>query len=84
MKRTAQPVKRNDNSVVDRLDMVVTYEQRKEIMAQPVTLNGKPATVSGGMTKFAVIRQLGGGLSFEWSWSAVARIVKNKGGEFKA
>lgn len=50
---------------------------------KPVTLNGKPAVISGYRNPFAAVIQLSTGLSAEFSWEAVERIVA-KGGEFKS
>lgn len=47
-----------------------------------VTLNGKPARVSGYRLDFARVTDAAG-LSAEWSWSAVERILA-KGGAFHA
>lgn len=54
---------------------------RNALAAKPVTLNGQQATIGGVRKPFAVVTQLGTGLSAEWSWEAVERIV-NRGGAF--
>ena len=46
---------------------------------KPVTLDGRPATVSGFMLKFAKVRSLDGKFSGEWSWPAAVRVVDNGG-----
>lgn len=46
-----------------------------------VTLNGKPATVTGRLCSFAIVRTLDGSMAIEWAWPAVERIVAN-GGRF--
>jgi hypothetical protein len=48
-----------------------------------ITLDGKPAVISGYRNSFAKVTQLSTGLSAEWSWEAVERIVA-KGGKFKS
>lgn len=56
---------------------------RLALAEKPVTLNGKPAKVSGIRKPFATVTQLGTGLSAEWSWEAVERVV-NRDGKFKS
>jgi hypothetical protein len=58
-------------------------DTRRELCGARVTLNGEPAMISGASRDFANVTQLGTGLSCEWAWSTVARIVA-KGGEFKS
>ena len=82
MKALVKPAQQNDNAVIHKLEMEVCYDERKDIMAKKVTLNGNPATISGGMTRFAVVRQLNGDERYEWSWETVKNIVNNKGGKF--
>ena len=64
----------------------MTIDQKRELMAKPVTLNGLPAIISGACGPFAVVRTLAPAphhfLSGQWSWPAVARIVQ-AGGAFK-
>lgn len=56
-------------------------EQRMEFCMAKVTLNGVRARVSGIQNPFATVTQFGTGLSAEWSWEAVERIISN-GGKF--
>lgn len=60
-----------------------TLDQRRELCAAKVTLNGQPATISGAMRDFAVVRDIKTGLGAEWAWVTVARIVAN-GGRFRS
>jgi len=55
---------------------------RQALCAVPVTLDGAPARVTGYRQPFARVARLGDGLSAEWSWQTVARIVA-RGGRFK-
>lgn len=47
-----------------------------------VTLNGRPARISGYKHEFARVYDIETLATFEWSWDAVERIVEN-GGHFK-
>lgn len=58
-------------------------EKRMEFCMAKVTLNGLRARVSGVRNPFATVTQFGTGLSAEWSWEAVERIIAN-GGKFKS
>lgn len=59
----------------------MTDEQKAELCATPVTLNGRPAVISGWKQPFATVKVLNGGLSIDYSWQAVACIVE-RGGDF--
>jgi hypothetical protein len=48
-----------------------------------VTLNGNPARISGARLDFARVTDTVTGLSCEWAWETVERIVAN-GGAFKS
>lgn len=58
-------------------------DQRQTLCAAQVTLNGQPARVSGALRDFARVTDTRTGLSAEWSWAAVARVVA-KGGAFQS
>ena len=58
-------------------------EMRHELCQHKVTLDGVPAVIGGVSNRFAKVTQLPHGLSAEWSWEAVARIVAN-GGNFRS
>ena len=45
-------------------------------------LNGQLAQVVGRLNDFATVRTLGGGVSHEWTWDAVNRIMTDGGGKF--
>lgn len=57
--------------------------RRRELTQMVVTLNGEKARIGGAKLPFAVVTQIKSGLSAEWSWEAVERIVSN-GGDFKS
>jgi hypothetical protein len=59
------------------------YAKRLNLTGAKVTLNGEPAKIGGIYRRFATVTQLKSGLSAEWSWEAVERIVA-KGGDFKS
>ena len=61
----------------------LTEEQRYKLAATPVTLNGEPAQIAGVKLPFAHVRNMETGLSCEWAWETVARIVAN-GGDFRS
>lgn len=63
--------------------MVITYDRRCELIAEHVTLDGKPAIITGSKQRFATVAQLGSALKVEFAWATVARIVAN-GGAFKS
>ncbi len=58
-------------------------EDRFALCAEKITLNGRPAKISGAGRPFARVTDSQTGLSAEWSWRAVARIVA-KGGQFRS
>jgi len=73
-----------ENIEINELEMAVPVEERLALAAKrPITLNGKPATVSGIYHKFAVIRQLNGTARAEWNWETAKRIINN-GGKFQS
>lgn len=64
--------------------MIITTEQKYELIASRVTLNGKPAKVSGARLQFATVATLNSdGAAVEFAWPTVARIIA-AGGKFKA
>ena len=48
----------------------------------PMTLDGRPATISGAFQSFATVRD-DDGRAYQWAWINVRRIVA-AGGHFKA
>ena len=61
----------------------ISTDERYDLIDARVTLNGKPAKISGARMQYAMVATLDGSMEFEWSWEAVARIVA-AGGKFKA
>jgi hypothetical protein len=61
----------------------VTTNQRRELCAARVTLNGQPATIAGIQCDYARVTDQRSGLSCEWAWPTVARVVAN-GGRFES
>lgn len=49
-----------------------------------VTLNGKPACISGRFNAFATVMQFGSALAVQFSWPAVFRVMRDGGKAFKA
>ena len=63
---------------------LITTEQKYELISARVTLDGKPAKISGARMQFATVATLdASGAAVEFSWQAVARIVA-AGGKFKS
>lgn len=58
-------------------------QQRAALCEARVTLNGRPARISGYKNEFATVTQAGTRLSAEWAWVTVARIVA-AGGAFES
>jgi hypothetical protein len=48
-----------------------------------VTLNGQPARITGAGLEYARVTEIRSGLSAEWPWHAVARVVA-RGGRFES
>lgn len=61
----------------------VDTERRRELCAERVTLNGRPAIVGGVRKDHATVTALDNGESYAWAWPTVARIVGN-GGAFRS
>lgn len=59
-----------------------TTERKYELIEARVTLDGKPAKISGARQQFAVVATLNpDGPAVEFAWTTVARVVAN-GGQF--
>ena len=59
-----------------------TKDERIALCSTDVTLNGKPAGVSGYGMPFAHVTDRQTGLSAEWAWETVALVV-SRGGRFQ-
>jgi len=64
-------------------DAMPDLAARYELCDTRVTLDGKPAKIGGARNEFATVRLIRSGLSAEFAWPTVARIVA-RGGEFKS
>lgn len=66
----------------------LTLDERRDLCAAEVTLNGKPAQIVGAKDLFATVRTVGPWtpenktLSAQWAWHTAREIVA-KGGEFR-
>lgn len=60
----------------------LTLQQRRDLVAVPVTLDGEPAVITGAQNEFATIATLRGGRAAPWSWPAAERVVQ-AGGHFR-
>ena len=59
-------------------------ETKRQLIAATVTLDGRPAKISGRLLGYAVVGSLEQPLtSVQYSWEAVARIVE-QGGAFRS
>ncbi len=62
----------------------MNIEQRYDLIATKVTLDGRPARICGAKCQFAVVRALDGSTGdFQWAWETVAHVVAN-GGRFRS
>lgn len=55
---------------------------RVNAATSPITLNGQPAVIGGYAKPFAVVTQLSTGLSCEFAWETVFRVLSH--GKFKS
>lgn len=60
---------------VEQLPLHETYEQRRDLGDTRVTLDGKPARITGFRLPFAWIQSNDD--TVEFAWSTVARVVAN-------
>jgi hypothetical protein len=60
----------------------MSIQERHALMIAEVTLDGRPAIISGWALDYAQVRSLDGALSGEWAWTTAARIV-GRGGAFR-
>lgn len=76
--RTIEALKtRND----DRKDRVI--EARRKLLDYPVTINGKPAIVSGVKEDYATVRSLSAGeCVISCAWTTVLTTIKRNEGRF--
>lgn len=65
------------------VDDVMSLDERYELMyTKGITLNGKPATISGAKLLFPQVAALDGSCNAEWNWTAIKHIITNNGGCF--
>ena len=67
----------------DTMD-VHDIDVRRQMAAMPVTLNGHEAKVCGVRYDYATVQDWRTGVSFSWSWEAVARIITHHDGAFES
>jgi hypothetical protein len=60
-----------------------TFIDRHSLVLASVTLDGKPARVTGIRNDYALVMALRGETSAEFAWSTVASVV-TQGGNFKS
>lgn len=56
----------------------MTYDEKRNLTAADVTLDGEPARICGAKLRFAVVRS-DSGRQVEYAWPTVARIVAASG-----
>jgi len=59
-------------------------EERRELCAEKVTLNGHRAAIGGAQNKFATVTDLDSGLSAEWAWLTVLHVINFSNGAFRS
>jgi hypothetical protein len=58
----------------------ITHEQKVMLCTRSdITLNGRPARISGPRERFATIIDRGTGLGAQWAWETVARVCAADG-----
>jgi hypothetical protein len=62
----------------------LSEDERYELVAQSVTLNGERAKVCGVKLDFPRVVQVKSGLSVEFSWPTVQHVIENRDGKFQA
>jgi hypothetical protein len=62
----------------------VSIEDRRKLAEARVTLDGRPAVISGIQNDFAKVTVLDTGESYTWSWPGVKRVIETAGGHFKS
>jgi hypothetical protein len=62
----------------------VPLPDRCDLRVKPVTLNGKPAVISGLMEKYATVTCLETGEHYQWSWPQVEYVITEKNGAFRS
>lgn len=55
------------------------YNSRLQFIDAEVTLDGKPAKISGAENSYATVSTLDNTASFKWSWAGVETICKRDG-----
>ena len=68
----------------DNMSNAISTDEKYTLIGSEVTLNGKPAKVSGRLQRFAMVRCLDGSEGYEYAWPTVKNIVLNKQGNFRS
>lgn len=63
---------------------MLTLEEKRELCTKEVTLDGKPAYITGAKNSFAAVRFRDSGAACEWAWETVKFIVEQRNGAFKS
>jgi hypothetical protein len=63
-------------------DKPLTLDERRELCAADVTLDGRPAKVCGARGTSATVAQVPDGPACEFAWATVARVVAQHDGRF--
>lgn len=65
------------------VDDVMSLDERYELMyTKGITLNGKPATISGAKLLFPTVAALDGSCNATWNWTSIKHIITNSGACF--
>lgn len=62
----------------------MTIDQKRELMAREITINGERAAITGIYERFPRVESLRGAISVEFAWATIERVVTNSNGAFKA
>ena len=57
----------------------LTLDERRELCAATVTLNGEPAAIRGAQCDYGTVGTMPNGPAHEWAWPTIARIVARDG-----
>jgi hypothetical protein len=63
---------------------ILYYAEKRELCQQSVTLDGKPAMVTGVQNRFAQVSQFPDGKSVEFAWETVRKVIAENHGAFQS
>jgi hypothetical protein len=63
---------------------IMNTRDKRALADTTVTLNGKPAKVSGVANDYATVTDLANGTSHEYCWETVKHVIYTQNGAFKS